>query len=121
MATNILTVNIITGKTYPFTLGNTPRVILSNPDGSDFIYKINSIYVCNNSEVVNIRSTTDFFRNDVGVKLASNVRIPKDSTIIVMAKETSIYLEPGDMIRSWIDVDSAQDIASGVISYEVLE
>jgi hypothetical protein len=121
MATNILTVNIITGKTYPFSLTTAPTIILSNPDGSDFIYKVNSIYLSNNSEVSDIKATTDFFRNDSGFRIASNIRIPKDSTIIVMAKETSIYLEPGDAIRCWYSSGNSEAVASGLISYEVLE
>jgi hypothetical protein len=121
MATNILTVNIITGKTYPFSLTTTPTIILSNPGGSDFIYKVNSLYLSNNSEVLDIKTTADFFRNGLSFRVASNIRIPKDSTIIVMAKETSIYLEPGDAMRCWYVSNDVNASVSGLISYEVLE
>ncbi len=118
MTTNILTANIITGKTGVFLLNTTPLAIISNPPNSDLIFKVNCIYLSNNSQTQVIKATTDFFRNNVSHRIASNIEIPKDSTIIVMAKETSVYLEPGDSMRCWINAFAP---ASGLVSYEVLE
>ena len=118
MTTNILTANIITGKTGVFLLNTSPLQIILNPLDSDQIYKINCIYLSNNSQTQLIKASTDFFRNNVSHRIASNIEIPVDSTIIVMAKETSVYLEPGDSMRAWIN---AFVPASGLISYEILE
>lgn len=116
--TNILTANIITGKTDTFLITTTPTIIAINPQDSDIIYKINCIYLSNNSQTQIIKGTVDFFRNNISHRIASNIEIPKDSTIIVMAKETSVYLEPGDSLRCWINAFAP---ASTLISYEILE
>ena len=61
--------------------------------------------------------TVDLFRSSTSYKLASTITIPADATLVVLSKETAIYLEEGDSLRVQASADS--DLQA-VCSYEVI-
>jgi hypothetical protein len=115
---NILDVSSITGKTHAFSITNIITPVLENPSNSNYVYKINSLFVSNTNGTSNSTVTVDFFRGNVGYRIASTIEVAADTTLVVLAKDTSIYLEPGDAIR----ISASQnDFLTGVLSYEILE
>ena len=86
--------------------------------GADQLYKINSIIVAN----IDGSSSVDI---DVAVNLASDARfylaqtvaLPADSTLVVIGKDSPIYLEEGDELEAKA---SAAGDAHLVVSYEIL-
>lgn len=115
---NILDVSSITGKTHAFSITNIITVILENPSTDNLVYKINTLFVSNINGTNAASITVDFFRNNVGYRLASTIEVAADTTLVVLAKDTSIYLEPGDALRISA---SENNFLTGVLSYEILE
>ena len=117
---NIVAVTTLTGKTAAFSLSNTsPTTILSNAASSNYVYKINSIIVANddgtNSANITIAYHDAAAGAGTGYKLASTVQVAADSTLVVLDKATSIYLEED---RSIVATASAGDDLDVIISYE---
>ena len=119
-APNIVGVSTITGKTVATSLADTnATTILSNAVGSNYVYKINNIIVAND-DGTNAADITIALHNEddgggTGFKIASTVAVPADSTLIVLDKASSIYLEED---RSIVATASAANDLDVIISYE---
>ena len=117
-APNLVNVTSILGKTMGAALGTSANTdILTCP--SDKVLKINSIIVAN----VDGTNSVDI---DVAVNLASDARfylaktvaVPADSTLVVIGKDSPIYLEESDELEARA---SAASDAELVVSYEILD
>lgn len=115
---NILDAVSITGKTQPFQVTTTAEAVLSNPSGGSKVYKINSLFISNIHGSQTASITVDFYRDSTAYKIASTIDVAADTTLVVLAKDTSIYLEPGDALRC---TASANNFLTGVLSYEIVE
>jgi hypothetical protein len=97
-APNIVNVTTITGKTVPVALSSTnPTMIINNPASSGKVLKVNSLYAANVDGTNDCDVTVSVYsQDDIGgtaYPIASTVSVPADSTIIVIDKESPIYLE----------------------------
>ena len=86
--------------------------------GADQLYKINSIIVANvdGTNSVNIDVAVSLAA-DARFYLAKTVAVPADSTLVVIGKDSPIYLEEGDELEARADVASDAEL---VVSYEIL-
>jgi len=86
--------------------------------GADQLYKINSIIVANvdgtNSVDIDVAVSLS---GDARFYLAKTVALPADSTLVVVGKDSPIYLEEGDELEARA---SAASDAELVVSYEIL-
>ena len=86
--------------------------------GADQLYKINSIIVANvdgsNSVEIDVAVSLS---GDARFYLAKTVALPADSTLVVVGKDSPIYLEEGDELEARA---SAASDAELVVSYEIL-
>jgi hypothetical protein len=119
-APNIVGVSTITGKTVATSLSDTnATTILSNAASSGYVYKINNIIVANddgtNAADITIALHFEDDGGGTGFKIASTVAVPADSTLIVLDKASSIYLEED---RSIVATASAANDLDVIISYE---
>jgi len=117
-APNIVNVSTITGKTDMATLTASTATIVANAAASNKVYKLNSIIVSNidgtNAADVSVfitRGVTNYF-------LARTISVPGDSTLIVLAKDTGVYLEEDDDLKAYA---SAGDDLQIIVSYEIIE
>ena len=87
--------------------------------GSDKLLKINSIIVANvdGSSSVNIDVAVNL-SGDARFYLAKTVAVPANSTLVVIGKDSPIYLEENDELEARADVASDAEL---VVSYEVLD
>lgn len=97
-APNIVNVSTITGKTAYLSLGNTNETTLvSNPASSGKVFKINSIIVANDDGTSSCAITVSYKSEDDGngtaYKLAHTIDVAADSTLVVLDKNSSIYIE----------------------------
>ena len=118
-APNIVNVTSIYGKTMGAALGTSANTdILTCP--SDKVLKINSIIVSNVDGTNNSDVTVHFYDNSATAryKLASTITVPHDATLIVLGKDSPIYLEESDQIEASASVASDLEI---IISYEELD
>ena len=86
--------------------------------GADQLYKINSIIVANvdGADAVNIDVAVNL-ASDARFYLAKTVALPADSTLVVVGKDSPIYLEEGDELEARADAASDAEL---VVSYEIL-
>ena len=118
-APNVVNVSSIYGKTTGLALTSSSQDILTC--AANKLLKINSIIVANvdgsNQDAVtvgwyNADNTTTF-------KLAHAVDVPAKSTLIVLGKDSPIYLEEGDKITA-LGVAASGDLEI-IVSYEELD
>ncbi len=115
-APNIVNVTTITGKTTGAALGITlTTALLTNSAASGKVFKINSIIVSNVDGTNNADVTIDWYNGTTGYKLANTIAVPADSTLVVVGKDTPIYLEENCSIRGGASVAGDLEV---VISYE---
>ena len=118
-APNLVNVTSILGKSMGANLGTTVTTdILTCP--SDKVLKINSIIV-SNIDGTNSATVTCYFYDDSATtrySLATTVAVPADSTLVIIGKDSPIYLEESDQIEA--GASATNDLAM-VISYEELD
>ena len=121
-APNIVGISTIIGVTAMQSLGDTSATTLvSNPASSDYVYKINSIIVANDDGSNSANITVALHDQDDGggtaYKLAHTVAVAADSTLVVLDKASSIYLEED---RSIVVTASAGGDLDVICSYETI-
>ena len=118
-APNIVNVTSIYGKTMGAALGTSANTdILTCP--SDKVLKINSIIVANVDGSDSATVTVHFYDNSATARynIAHTVTVPADSTLVVIGKDSPIYLEESDQIEAEASVASDLEM---IISYEELD
>ena len=116
---NIVSVASIYGNTvYDTDIAASAASLVSNAASSGKIYKINSLIIAN-IDGTNSADITVTLRNAAGgttySTIASTVAVPADATLIVIAKDTSIYLE--EDMSLYVLASAAGDL-SATCSYE---
>ena len=121
-APNLVNVTSITGKIDGHAL-TTDAIDNANSSvitaASDKLIKINSIIVANidGTNSVNIDVAVNL-ASDARFYLAKTVAVPADSTLVVIGKDSPIYLEEGDELEARASVASDAEL---VVSYEILD
>lgn len=118
-APNLVNVTSIYGKTVGAALSTTTTTDILTC-ASDKLIKINSIIVSNIDGTNDSDVTVYFYDSSAATRyaLAYTVTVPSDSTLVVMGKDSPIYLEESDQIEAGASTASDLEI---VISYEELD
>ena len=116
---NIVSVASIYGKTvYDTDIAATAASLVSNAASSGKILKINSLIIAN-IDGTNSADITVTLRNAAGSStystLASTIAVPNDATLVVISKDTAIYLE--EDMSLYVLASAAGDL-SATCSYE---
>ena len=112
---NIVNVSDIRGKTAVLAVTTSATAIVTNSAASGKVFKINSLYVANIDGVSAQEVTVDLFRSSVAYPIGSTLSIPADAALVVIDKNSNIYLEEGDALRLTAGADS--DLMA-TVSYE---
>ena len=118
-APNLVNVSSILGKTMGAALGTSANTdILTCP--SDKVLKINSIIVANVDGTNASSVTVHFYDNSASARynIEHTVDVPADATLVVIGKDSPIYLEESDQIEAEAADASRLEI---IISYEELD
>tara|TARA_R100000700_G_C3166169_1_gene141266 strand:- start:1253 stop:1618 length:366 start_codon:yes stop_codon:yes gene_type:complete len=118
-APNLVNVATITAKSVQADLSTTLTTeILANGSSSGKVFKINNILVANidgtNSADASVAITKS---GGSPIMIASTIAVPADSTLVVVDKDTGLYLEEGDNIEA--GASAASDLTI-TINYEEL-
>ena len=118
-APNIVSVSSIYGKTMGAALSTTTTTDILTC-GANKLLKINSIIIANVDGTNNADATVYFYDSSAAARyaLAYTVTVPADSTLIVLGKDSSIYLEESDQIEAGASVSGDLQI---IISYEEID
>lgn len=119
-APNIVSVTSILGKTAVVDLTTTSATaVISNAASSGKVFKVNSLYVSNVDGVNPANITIGIYsEDDIGgtaTEIVKTVAIPADATVVVIDKNSSIYLEEDKSIGA---TASAANDLKVVCSYE---
>lgn len=119
-APNIVNVTTITGKTAVVDLSTTnATAVVSNAASSGKVFKVNSLYVSNVDGTNAADITISFYaEDDIGgtaTEIVKTVSVPADATLVVISKDTAIYLEEDKSIGA--TASAASDLKV-VCSYE---
>jgi hypothetical protein len=119
-APNIVNVTTITGKTNVVDLSTTnATLVVENPAASNKVFKINSLVVSNVDGTNAADITVSLYSEDniggTATQIVSTVSVPADASLVVIDKNTSIYLEEDKSIGA--TAGSASDLKV-VCSYE---
>ena len=113
---NIVNVVTINGK----TAWQAPTTVLANvvvnAANSSTVLKINDILVANFSGT-SITTNVIIGRGSTLYYIAGNMAIPSSSTLMVLAKDSIIYMEEGDYLQANV---SAASSATLLCSYEII-
>ncbi len=118
-APNLANISTITAKSVQAALTTTLTTeILANASSSNKVFKINNIIVAN-IDGTNAADASVAITKSGGspVMIASTVSVPADATLVVVDKNTALYLEEGDNIEA--GAGAASDLTI-TINYEEL-
>jgi hypothetical protein len=118
-APNLVNVSTITAKSVQAALSTTLTTeILANAGSSGKVFKVNNILVAN-IDGTNSADASVFITKSGGspIAIASTIAVPADSTLVVIDKNSAIYLEEGDNIEAGASATSDLVIT---INYEEL-
>ena len=119
-APNIVNITTITGKSAVVDLtGTSATLVVENPASSGKVFKINSLIVSNVDGSSAADITVSLFSEDniggTATEIVSTVTVPADASLVVISKDTSIYLEEDKSIGA--TAGAASDLKV-VCSYE---
>lgn len=113
-APNFTSVTAIYGKTAVMGITTTPTAILSNGGSSGKALKVTSLYV-SNVGAAEKHVTVDHYRSSTATRIAYQVVVPVNATLVAIDREGPLYLEEGDDLRLAAETDS---FLEAVASYE---
>lgn len=112
---NIVNVTTIQGKVVGAAATTSAAALVTNAASSGKILKINSLSIANvttSSATINV----DVYKNQTtAYRLAFTIAVPANATLVIISKDTSIYLEENDSLRI---TASANTSLEAVCSYE---
>jgi hypothetical protein len=115
-APNIVNITTMSGKTAQSLLTTVTGNVITNASGSSTVDKLNNILLSNytgspvTANIMINRSSTLYY-------LGGNVSIPGNSTLVLLGKDTSIYLEEGDVLQANVSANTSVSISA---SYEII-
>lgn len=113
---NIVNVANIYGKVVGLAVTTSASAIVTNASGSGKILKINSLIISNINGTAAADISAEVYKNQTtSYRLAYTISVPAHATLVILSKDTSIYLEENDSIRL---VSSANSYLEAVCSYE---
>lgn len=113
-APNIVNVTTIYGKTNFAVLTSSTANVLVNSSTSGNVIKVNDLLIANQTSTIST-SNVMIGRGTSLYYVAGTLTLPAYSTVSILAKDTSIYLEEGDYIQA-----NVSNSAHLVISYETI-
>lgn len=113
---NIVNVTSILGSTAVAALTTVTANIVTNNSGSNTVIKMNDVSISNytastiTGNVMLNRAATIYY-------FAGNISIPAFSTLVVVGKDTSVYMLEGDVLQANVSANSSAHI---IASFETL-
>lgn len=113
---NIASFATLYGNTNVQAVTNSATSIVTNPSNSGQLYKIYSLSVANYTNLI-AGVTLDLYRSSTAYRMAGNVNVPANSTMVFITKDNGVYLNEGDSLRI---TGSSVSTFEAVCSYEVI-
>jgi hypothetical protein len=115
-APNLFNITSVIGKTLAFDVTTSPVTLITNEADSNASIRINSLFVANIGNQTPT-FTVNFIRTNITTRIARVVPCEVGNSVVVIGKDTSIYLEEGDTLTIQGSINSA---LQAVISYDII-
>lgn len=115
-APNLLTSATVTGKTALSQLTTVTGNVITNSSGSGTVAKLNDIVLSNYSASI-INANVVINRSSVSYYIGGTVSIPANSTLVLLGKDTTLYLEEGDVLQANVSANTSVSMSA---SYELI-
>ena len=100
-APNIVNVTEIYGSTSATLMTTTQANFVANAANSGKVYKINALYVANMHGTSPADVNVNFVNSsNAAFSIASTVSVAADSTVVLITKDSSIYLTEGTALQA---------------------
>ena len=115
-APNIVNVATITAKTVGAALGtSTTTSLLANSASSNKAFKVNTILVSNVDGTNSATAAISLYSGGTDRYIAKGISVPAGATVVLIDKNSSLYLEEDKIIRGGASAASDLEI---LICYE---
>jgi hypothetical protein len=118
-APNIVNITSIVGNTATLNVNTIAANIIVNAAGSNQVYKVNTVTIANIDNANTYNATVSLLRGGINNFIAANVAIPYNATLVLVSKDTSMYVAEGDAISVRGGPNSNGKLWA-ISSYEVL-
>ena len=112
----MVNITSVTGKTAVAGLTTITSNVITNSSGSSTVNKLNNV-ILSNYTTSTVTANVIINRTSVLYYLAGTVSIPSNSTLVLLGKDTSVYLEEGDVIQANASANSSVNFTA---SYELI-
>ena len=112
---NIVNVTTLRGNTALMNVTTVSTNVVVNAASSNKVYKVNTLLISNIDGTNSADISAEFWRGGITYDIASTITVPADASLILISKDTAIYLEEGDYIRLQA---SANNDLNAILSYE---
>lgn len=116
-APNIVNVATITGKSAVAAVTTVATDLVTNAGSSGQLHKIDSLVISNINVTTSANVTASLYRGSTEYKLAHQIVVPSQGSLVVISKDTMVYLEEGDSLRL---TAGANSFLHAVCSYEII-
>ena len=113
-APNIVNLTTMTGKTAVAALTTSTANVITS--GANTVGKLNNVIVSNYTST-SITANVMINRSSAIYYLGGNVVIPGNSSLVLLAKDTALYLEEGDVLQANANVTTSGTL---IASYEII-
>jgi hypothetical protein len=115
-APNLLTSTTVTGKTALASLSTVTANVITNASSSGTVLKLNSILLSNYTATTTFANVS-INRSSSTYYLGGNVSVPGNSTLVLLGKDISLYVEEGDILQANVSTNSSISMSA---SYELM-
>ena len=119
---NIVNVTEIYGNTYGSALTTADSIFVNNIQSSGKVYKINALYISNihgtAAADVSVTLNTAYVTATANTRIASTISVAADSTLVLITKDSSIYLTEEGRINI---TSNANSHLEAVISWDEIK
>ncbi len=112
---NLASPTFVEGKNAKMAVTTSATALVANSTGSEKTIRVVSLYIANVDGVNAASVTVDIYDGTAARCLVKTVAVPADSTLTVIGRDDSIYLEEGDSLR--LTASAANDLEA-IASYE---
>ena len=100
-APNIVNVTEIYGNTVAQLMTTSQANLVSNAANSGKVYKVNALYVANMHGTAAADVNVNFMNaSNAAFSIASTISVAADSTVVLITKDSSIYLTEGTALQA---------------------
>ena len=96
---NMINVSRILGNTAFLNVTTVATNVVANPASSGSAYKVNTLIIANVDGTNSADITAAIFNGGIENRIAQTITVPADATLVIISKDTSVYLQEGDYIR----------------------